>query len=141
MAACARAEQIELGLLDAVLGLPAPAVQPIVERIGGKIEMGHDETGIGALRTEFQAGDESALDAPGVGAVAQLADCPLLRARRGVGRLQLGFPGCHRLMQAGVARHADRVADRVPLAPAPQRLATEAGIGAHHDARLRPGLA
>jgi hypothetical protein len=50
------AEQIELGFLDPVLGLAALAVQVVVQRLGGTVEIGDDEAGIGALGTKLQTG-------------------------------------------------------------------------------------
>ena len=92
VAAGTGAEQIELRLLDAVLGLAAGAVQPLVQLYGVALEIGHHEARVVALAAVLEPGDHAPLDVPAVGRVDELVDQPLLDAAALVlvGQHQLG---------------------------------------------------
>ena len=67
---------------DVVLGLPASAIEVFVKHAGvAHFQVGDDEAGVGALRADFDAGDDALDPAPALRAViefletAQLAPC------------------------------------------------------------------
>ena len=64
MAAGARAEEVKLSLLDAILGLAALAIEIVVERVGRQVEIGDDKARVGALAAVLLTRDDTALDVP-----------------------------------------------------------------------------
>src|SRR5487761_2532077 len=118
VAAGASAEEIQLGLLDTVLRFAAQAVEFVVKNLGRQIEVGYYEARVGALVAELQAGDQTALDVPGIGRIAELADDALLLASLLEGGRQTALPELHLLVQARVARDTDHIANIIALAPA-----------------------
>ena len=140
VAAGARAEEVKLSLLDAILGLAALAIEIVVERVGGQVEIGDDKARVGALAAVLQTRDDTALDVPLVGGIAKLADHALLDSLADEGGFEFLFPGLDVTVQAGIARDTDDVADAAAFAPADQALAAETGIAADDEANLRPGL-
>src|SRR3982751_5248278 len=141
VAACTGSEQIELCLLDAVLGLAPGAVQPLVQLYGVAFEIGHDKARVVALAAMLESRDHATLDVPAVGRVSELVDQTLLGAAALVlvGEHQFGVS--HPRFQASVASQPDDVAHARALAPAQQSLAAEPGVAAHDDPALGPGLA
>src|ERR1700677_3370042 len=79
---------------DMIFGLAAPAIDFLVERARiALLEIGDDEARVGALRANFDAGDDALDAAPTRRAVVELLEAArLARVRRGlVARLHAGF--------------------------------------------------
>jgi hypothetical protein len=65
--------EVQLVRLDQVFGLPARAIDLLVERLGQTREIGNDEAAVGALRPGLDTGDDAALDIPAFGGIAEIA--------------------------------------------------------------------
>lgn len=136
MAARARAEQIELRLLDPVLGLAARAVQLVVQHSGLGFEVGYHEARIHALRAVLEAGDDPPLAIPAGRRVMERADLALLGAGALVRLAHRHLYHRDGSIQSAVACQPDQVTDARALAPANEILSAEPRVGAHDDARL-----
>ncbi len=141
MGAGATAEQIELGFLDAVLGLAARAVQTLVELGAITSQAGDHEAWIGSLGAMFEPGDHAPFALPASCRVRELADEPLLGAAvlilLGQGPLSDGdLP-----LQRGILRQPDDVIDAPGVEALERARAAEPRVGAHDQTHTRPGLA
>ena len=65
--------QMQFVRLDQVFGLPARAIDLLVERLGQTPQVGDDEAAVGPLRTGLDAGDDAALYIPAFGGIAEIA--------------------------------------------------------------------
>lgn len=75
--------QVGLPGLDVVLGLSATAVDVLIERAAATGEVGDDETGVGAVGSGLDTGDDALDPAPAGGPVEEFLEPAQLAARRG----------------------------------------------------------
>ena len=66
-------EQPQLLLLDAVLHLAPGAVGAVIDRLGGSLEVGDDETWVGPLVGVLDLGNHPALRFPGAGGITAMS--------------------------------------------------------------------
>src|SRR5690348_17394439 len=65
--------EMQLVRLDQIFGLPARAIDLLVQHPGQTGEIGDDKAAVGPLRTGLDAGDDAALDCPALGGITEIA--------------------------------------------------------------------
>src|SRR5207244_152286 len=135
-------KELELRLLDAVLHLPAGAVELLVERLGLPLfaaERGDDEARVGFVGNVLGLADHPTPAAPALERrVAKLPEHPCRAPRTGGLLFSLVQRRREPPLQALIACQPKDVIHRILLAPEHQLLAGKTRIRPQDDAHARP---
>jgi hypothetical protein len=125
--------------LNQVLGLPARAIDLLVERLGQARQIGDDKAAVGTLGPSLDAGDDTALDIPALGGVAEIAVAADLYSLAS-NPAQCGILGqrADLAQQHRVTGQPEDVADALALAPRHRLGPAVMAVAAHDDLDCRP---